>query len=177
MPKQRMRLPVIAFLELQIYEPFNHLSIMSGDFANKVSEILRKLREFPAILPEIVKGEGLQFISDNFKKGGFEASPGQLQKWPARKPIKGKKGKQSNSRALLVKSGQLRRSWDQETHNQTTQTIFQSSRPYAETHNEGGNAGRGSGFSMPQRQMIGPSKELDARIEAKIDREVDKLFN
>lgn len=151
---------------------------MTGDdFAKKMNEVWEKLKEFPSKLPDIVKGEGLQFIADNFKKQGFENAPGQVQKWQDRKEPRDKKKKKRNNRSLLVDSGQLKRSWDKETHSGATDVTFMSSRPYAEVHNDGGRAGRGGGFTMPARQMIGDSKALQQRIEEKIDREVEKLLN
>jgi len=121
-------------------------------------------------LPGIVKVEGLQFIHDNFEKQGFEKSVGNVTKWQNRKPVKWKKAQQQNAgRAILVKKGNLQRSWDSNTVAGVGRVSFGSDKPYAEPHNEGSKV-------QPQRQMIGESAALDARIEGKITRLMDGVF-
>lgn len=48
--------------------------------------------------------------------------------------------------------------------------------PYAQVHNEGGRAGRGAGFDMPQRQFMGEAAELEARLTKRIDNYLKGLF-
>lgn len=48
--------------------------------------------------------------------------------------------------------------------------------PYAQVHNEGGRAGRGAGFDMPQRQFMGDAAELEARLTKRIDNYLKGLF-
>lgn len=127
-------------------------------------------------LPRIVKREGLQFISDNFAKEGFQKGA-STDKWKKRKPPKSRKEQRRQGRNILVDRGHLRRSWDQDSKSKPGKVIFESNLPYAEVHNEGGKAGRGSGFTMPQRQMIGPSKKLDDMINKKVDKIMDKILN
>ncbi len=54
--------------------------------------------------------------------------------------------------------------------------VFSTDKVYAQVHNEGGKAGRGSGFTMPKREFMGKSKALDKKIEAKIDKMVDNII-
>jgi phage gpG-like protein len=57
--------------------------------------------------------------------------------------------------------------------------IITSDKPYAQIHNEGGEAkifGK-KVYRMPKRQFIGPSYELDEKILKKIDYEIMKIFN
>ncbi len=49
-------------------------------------------------------------------------------------------------------------------------------KPYAQVHNDGLRAGRPPGFTMPQRQFIGPSEKLEQKIQAKFEKEIDKLI-
>jgi phage gpG-like protein len=52
-------------------------------------------------------------------------------------------------------------------------------KPYAAIHNEGGTIrvfGRGSA-TLPARQFVGESIELDEKIEKETDRKLDQLFN
>ena len=48
---------------------------------------------------------------------------------------------------------------------------------YAAVHNFGLRAGRGAGFTMPQRQFIGDNKELQKKIEEQINNKLEKIFN
>jgi phage gpG-like protein len=130
-------------------------------------------REFPILvakIPQVIRVEGLQFIADNFRNQGFEKSPGNVDKWK-------KKAKADSKKPVLIgekRGGALRRSWQGQAT--TSQAIFSSNKPYAGVHNEGLKAGRPPGFTMPVRQMIGPSAELNARIEAKLDKLMDSLI-
>lgn len=143
---------------------------MSQDFKQWLKSISPELKQVLKRLPGIVKVEGLEFIHDNFEQQGFEKTPGNLDKWKPRKPVKWKKAEQRNQgRAILVKTGNLQRSWDSNSKAGITRVEFASDKPYAEPHNEGSKV-------HPQRQMIGDSAALDARVEAKITRMMDELF-
>ncbi|PKQ69382.1 hypothetical protein BZG01_00140 [Labilibaculum manganireducens] len=149
-------------------------------FQQKIRSLQTRIPKMVRRLPGIAKVEGLDFIHDNFKNKGFEVAPGKRNKWKSRKRstlgkyTKGKsKGKQN---AMLIKSGKLRRSWDNETTSTNTQVAFTSSFPHAAVHNEGLKAGKPPGFTMPQRQMIGPSSALDKRIENKLDKLEKDIF-
>lgn len=148
---------------------------MNNDFKIKIEEITRQLPAVLRRIPGIVKIEGLQFIHDNFQKEGFQGGKGGLKKWPKRKETKYTK-KKNKGRSLLIDSGALRRSWDQETTEGPDRVSFTSSLPYAEPHNEGSRAGRGSGFNMPERRMIGESQALDGMVEAKLNKLMDNLL-
>ena len=140
------------------------------DFKQFLKNITPALQQALKRLPGIVKVEGLEFIHDNFSKQGFQSSPGKLDKWAKRKVVKWKKQEQKNQgRAILVKTGNLQRSWDTNTVAGTSRVVFASDKPYAEPHNEGSKI-------QPQRQMIGDSAALDARIEAKITSLMDSVF-
>ena len=147
---------------------------MSSDFKQFLKSISPQLQQVLKRLPGIVKVEGLQFIHDNFEKQGFEKSVGNVSKWQNRKLVKWKKAEQRNAgRAILVKTGNLQRSWDSNTtasgNGNIGRVVFGSDKPYAEPHNEGSKV-------HPQRQMIGESAALDARIEGKITRLMDGVF-
>lgn len=160
------------------------------DFKQWLKSISPELKETLEKIPEIIKVEGLDFIHDNFDNQGFETTPGNYDKWQQRKPPqvykKGVSGKKSSrlvytkagrkyakdinkNRAILVQRGSLRRSWDRKTTQKKWRIEFTSDKVYAEPHNEGSKV-------HPQRQMIGDSAALDARVEAKITRMMDELF-
>lgn len=145
---------------------------MNNAFFNKINEIRTRLPQVVRRLPGIAKVEGLRFISDNFQKEGFEHKKGQYSAWKT-------KDKKDARKKILVgekRGGSLKRSWQQGTEAKETKVEFTSQLPYAGVHNEGLQAGRPPGFIMPQRQMIGPSDALDARIEKKFDQVVNDIF-
>ncbi len=145
---------------------------MNQAFINKLNSLVQQVPELVRRLPGIVKVEGLRFISDNFEKEGFEDKPGSWTPWKKKE----KKGAAKKTLMGEKRGGSLRRSWQQQTGISGTAVEFTSQLPYAGVHNEGLQAGRPPGFTMPQRQMIGDSAGLDARVEQKFDREFDKLF-
>lgn len=144
---------------------------MNNDFSAKMAEIRAKLPDLIKRLPGVAKVEGLRFIADNFAKEGFETKTGSYDTWKKKKDQQGKKTLMGNKRG-----GSLKRSWQKSTTSSESQVEFTSQLPYAEVHNEGLKAGRPPGFTMPQRQMIGPSAALDARIEKKFDEMAKQVF-
>jgi len=141
-----------------------------NDFQQKIRQIKSKIPVIIKRLPGIAKVEGLKFIKDNFKHQGFEEKTGQYNNW-----VKKKKGK----KATLIgekRGGAMMRSWEGESQANESQTVFQSSLPYTEVHNDGLQAGKPPGFTMSQRPMIGPSEALNMRIEAKFDRMAEEIF-
>jgi hypothetical protein len=141
-----------------------------SDFKQWLKTISPELKQVLKRLPGIIKVEGLDFIHDNFEQQGFEKTTGNYDKWKPRKPVKWKKAEQRNQgRAILVKTGNLQRSWDSNSKAGIARVEFASDKPYAEPHNEGSKV-------HPQRQMIGDSAALDARVEAKINRLMNSIF-
>jgi phage gpG-like protein len=144
---------------------------MNNDFINKLAEIRARIPDMIKRLPGIAKVEGLRFIADNFAKEGFETKTGSYDSWKKKKKQEGKKTLMGNKRG-----GSLKRSWQQESKATGETVEFTSSLPYAAVHNEGLQAGRPPGFTMTQRQMIGPSDALNARIEKKFDEMAKSIF-
>jgi phage gpG-like protein len=142
---------------------------MNEEFLNKLTQIQRTLPEVLRRVPEIARVEGLRFVADNFKSQGFETKTGVYDKW------KQKKGRAQKPNLIGEKrGGAMRRSWQGEA--EPNRTVFSSNMIYTGVHNDGLRAGRGSGFDMPMRRMIGPSDALDKRIERKLDELMDKTF-
>lgn len=97
-------------------------------------------------------------------RSGFEAGGGKTDDskggWIARK----KKDK-GGRRGILIKSGKLRRDIKQRMatfHNIEVGTS-NITIDYADVHNSGLRSGRGKGFTMPKREFIGKSKQLEAQ--------------
>jgi phage gpG-like protein len=93
---------------------------------------------------------------------GFEQGGGQTDAskggWAARK-----KSEKGGRRGILIKSGTLRRDVKQRMAIFSRIEVSTSSitQDYADVHNSGLRSGRGKGFTMPQREFIGKSKELE----------------
>ncbi|MEG2599665.1 MAG: phage virion morphogenesis protein [Muribaculaceae bacterium] len=108
----------------------------------------------------------------NFRKGGF-VNDG-LQAWTPAKRIGRAKGAQGGHKTLM--SGRMHL-YDS-THHRTepATAIIYNDCEYAAVHNEGLHAGRGGGFTMPKRQFIGESKELNDKVVKIIDKEITKIL-
>jgi phage gpG-like protein len=161
---------------------------LGKDLANQ-ARLVQKLAT--GDLQRIIGVEGLNHFQASWQKQGWEDQG--VRKWESRKePLKKfkKKGGQLASykkwraknakRAILIShrtdtaGGHLKDSISYRIAG--TRVIFYTDKPYARVHNEGGKAGRGSGFVMKQRQFMGKSYRLDMNIKAKLDREMDKIF-
>lgn len=138
----------------------------------KPQEFFRKLKaQLPQIenriANDIIAVEAEAFHAKNFRDEAFTDTA--TIKWPARK-------KKEKGRALLVKTGALRRA-ALKGRVQGDTVAFIVPLNYAEVHNEGGRSGPGAGFKMPKRKFIGESEYLNKRIEDKAKRFLDQYLN
>jgi phage gpG-like protein len=128
---------------------------------------LRKIRDQAGVL-------AVNHTKKAFRDQGFTDS--SIEPWKNRKAPKGKNAnKKSSKRAILVKSGLLKRSV-RVTRSTGTDIAIGSDLPYAQVHNEGLRAGRGKGFIMPKRQFIGDSLLLENQIAIMAEKEILNLF-
>lgn len=112
-------------------------------------------------------------------RSGFETVKGggktddSLNGWDERK-----KTEKGPRRGILIKSGVLRRDVKQRmaTFSRTIVGTSSITQDYADVHNSGLRSGRGSGFMMPKREFIGPSKVLEARNVKMIKEELKDLL-
>ena len=120
------------------------------------------------------------FFVENFRKQGFDDK--SVQKWKPRKrtTYKTKSGKvvDDTTRAILVKTGDLRRSIIRVPNRSALNVKIQTDLPYAKVHNEGlmGKAFGKHPFKMPKRQFIGDSYNLNEKVKAVIVKRLDKVF-
>jgi len=152
----------------------------------------QKLREkITEVLPDIIAVEGKKHFEQSFDNQGFTDK--SIRKWKRRR-FGGQRNKKrggrtkayseflrkDKGRAILVSHQADKKGPHLKDSIRATKTkkqvIFSTDKPYAQVHNEGGHAGRGAGFEMPQRQFMGPSEELNKKIERKITREMDEFF-
>lgn len=130
---------------------------------NNAAAFFRKLqRDLPQLKRQIAQTviavEAENFHAENFRKEGFTDQA--FKPWPPRKKS------ESPRRALLVKTGALKgHALKGRVRGSGVDFVFPLD--YMRVHNEGGKAGRGKGFTMPQRQYIGRSAELERRIKRK----------
>jgi phage gpG-like protein len=142
-------------------------------------------------LSRVIRQEALNHFEMSWSKQGFTDQ--NLQLWPSRKPPErqfNKDGTRSKSfikwqnqntgRAILVghrtKVSGIHLKDSLKGNIDNKRIIISTDKPYAQVHNEGGKAGRGKGFIMPQRQFMGPSRILDINIKTKFDNIMNKLF-
>ncbi len=105
----------------------------------------------------------------NFKRQGFMDR--SLHRWKGRK-------KPDPGRAILVKSGTLRRSIRRISTSAKRVKVGSVGKAsvYAGVHNAGLRSGRGAGFQMPKRQFLGPSATTNKRITNLMRKTLNKGF-
>ena len=112
------------------------------------------------------------FFVESFRKQGFDDKT--VQKWKPRKrtTYKTKSGKvvDDTTRAILVKTGDLRRSIIRNPANRAALTVkISTDLVYAARHNNGLK-------NMPKRQFMGDSYNLNEKVKAVIVKRLDKVF-
>lgn len=111
----------------------------------------------------LIGNEAKNFFVASFRKQGFDDR--NVQPWKPRK----KEGKRKG-RAILVDSGDLRRSIVREPVNKTQLSVkISTDLPYAKVHNEGTS-------KMPKRQFMGDSYKLNEMCKKIIISQLDKIF-
>lgn len=114
-----------------------------------------------------------KFVKNNFRQGGFVNNG--LQPWSPSKRIGKVKGARGQYKTLMSGRNHLYSSTGHRIEPATA--IVYNDCEYADVHNSGLKAGRGAGFTMPKRQFIGESAELNQIAEQIIDTEIFKIIN
>jgi phage gpG-like protein len=120
----------------------------------------------------VIGNEAKNHFVNSFRLQGFEDKT--VEKWKPRK----KQDKRAG-RAILVKSGDLRRSIRREPVNKAAMKVtIATDLVYARIHNEGlmGKAWGKAPFKMPKRQFIGGSYVLNTKVKKTITKSLDRLF-
>lgn len=146
------------------------------DFEIKLN---RLCEEFPSVinhaLPVVIGKKAVDFYEEGFQNEGFTDQ--SLVTWQEVKrreePVaKGAKGRRP---ILTGDTKDLGRSIQAEEG--TAEVKIRSDKSYASAHNEGTtNAGRNNSTTIPQRQFIGESQELNRQIEEEIERKLGELL-
>lgn len=104
---------------------------MSKQFPHPFGDLAAKYRAYRKKLPAVASAIAVSQFKNNFKAQGLVVAPGKVEKWAPRKGIQ-----KGASRAILIKSGRLRRSMRPSPTYQYARVV--SSAPYAAIHNQGG---------------------------------------
>ncbi len=144
---------------------------------NEAAKIIKDMEKSAKAISEMVDVMGVMAINHykkSFINGGFTDET--LQLWKHRKrEDRGRYAKNAGSRAVLVKTGKLKRSLVAKKFGRYAVRIT-SNVNYANVHNEGLRAGRGKGFTMPKRQFVGYSGMLSAKIELRLRNKIQRIF-
>ena len=125
-------------------------------------EKLNGLRIDMQAIAELAAATGVSYFKGAFRKKAFDGKP-----WaPAKIDQAGKRRRGS----LMVDSAALMNSVRiaETSPGRVVWAAGSEKVPYAQVHNEGGRAGRGTGFDMPQRQFMGDAEELTANIDKRL---------
>lgn len=144
---------------------FNNAKILQ-DAQNKVAKAVEET--------VIIMGV---YATNHYKKsfvdGGFTDET--LELWKPRKRTE--RSRQGNRGVLigLGGGGGLKNSIKALRRGRFEQVI-RSNKVYANVHNEGLRAGRGKGFIMPKRKIVGYSGVLSRKIENKLNSKIRAIF-
>ena len=143
---------------------------MKFNEARKIAQAISQFDYSIGLMQNDIGQIALNHFTKSFRDQGFTDE--SLQAWKPRKRVR---GRNDEGRAILVKTGALRRSL-RKTNIGKYRVRISSNLPYSRVHNDGLRAGRGKGFTMPKRQFAGKSATMDRKIRNKIHRRIRKIF-
>jgi phage gpG-like protein len=144
--------------------------------AKKIVAKMNEAKKEIENLVTIMGTEALNHFTKSFRDQGFTDT--SLKKWDARKKetdTRGRKDRNRSSRAILVRTGELRRSLQKRNLGRYS-VVIKSDKIYANVHNEGLRSGRGGGFTMKKRQFVGYSEVLNRRLQQRINMRLNRIF-
>lgn len=153
---------------------------MANNNAQQLYKLQQALQKTLEQFVTVMEVEAKNHFVNSFRNQGFTDE--SLKKWQPRKGeiiggIAKLRSSEKGSRAILIKSGDLRRSIKVFSRTKDSVTLG-SDLPYAKIHNEGG-LGRAFGrhkFLMPKRQFIGYSGQLNRKLIEKLKLRINKVF-
>ena len=133
-------------------------------------QVIKKLEQAKSSLPKVLANDTKKFFLASWQKQGWD--DGGVKAWA---PRKYNKNKRSAGRAILVKSGALRRAVNASLKSATFDSIrFVVDSPYAKVHNDG--LPMRNGKPIQRRQSVGDSASLRKIQKEKIQKSIDKIF-
>lgn len=149
-----------------------------SEFAKHLLDISEEVEQFINDDAPVIMGKtAVDFYKEGFENEGF--TDGGLHKWKEvkRRQDSKVKGAWATRKILTGDTGDLGMSIDYKDAADGEVTVF-SDKPYAEAHNEGtANAGRSRNVTIPKRQFIGDSQELDQEILSELERKAGEILN
>ncbi len=150
---------------------------------NQAAKLIKQQKQLQKTLLDFVtvmEVEAKNHYVMSFRNQGFTNE--SLVRWLQRRGeitggIAKLRGTERGSRAILIKTGDLRRSIKVFRRTKDSVTLG-SDLVYAKIHNDGlyGNAWGKHRFKMPQRQFIGYSGVLNRKLIQKLQLRVDRIF-
>ena len=140
---------------------------IKGEFNIKTKADFNVLtRKLPILLANQIE----RHFELGFRQGGGQTDESRGG-WKPRKAA-------DKGRGILIKSGTLRKDVRQREARFASIRVGTSgiTQRYADVHNSGLRSGRGKGFTMPQREFIGKSKDLEKKNEKIIARELKRML-
>lgn len=114
--------------------------------------------------PVIMGKEAVDFFQEGFQNEGFTDASLEPWKEVKRRQDPKVKGARASRKILTGDTGDLGMSIESEVIG-NGETEIKSDKPYSQAQNEGtDNAGRNRNVTIPKRQFIGDSQELDKRV-------------
>jgi phage gpG-like protein len=147
--------------------------------ARKIQMAQVKLQKSLTAFITVMGTDAKNHFVKSFRNQGFEDQT--IQRWQPRKrtSYRTSNGRvvDDTNRAILVKSGDLRRSVRVISKRYHSITLG-SDLPYAQIHNDGlmGKAYGKYPFKMPKRQFIGHSRKLIDQLRMKLDKRIQNVF-
>jgi phage gpG-like protein len=136
---------------------------MNDNFSVPIAQLQKRFKSVLLRLPILAGNEAVNFVLDNFRKGGFLGH--SFQPWRKRKnPNKWGQKPKRDGRALLVDTGRLRRSIRITKLNADSVTIG-TDVPYAKAHNEGLNIGQIQTVKAHTRKKMGVATISSIKIK------------
>lgn len=152
---------------------------------NPFKNILSQYKRLRSKLPNMATEIAINEFKDNFVRGGYRTNTGVV-KWKERKHDK-------SSRAILVKSGRMRRDFANRSNRNYAKAVNKS--PYGKVHNDGlplrGNKLIQQGFTkngkpkfvrtgqqakMPERPFMKHNKHIEDEMEKEYFKSVDVIL-
>lgn len=127
-------------------------------------------------LPVVMGVTAVDFFKENFQNEGFTDASNVPWQEVKRRQDPNVRGARATRKILTGDTGDLGESIEHQ-HTAPGETTIRSDKPYADAHNSGTTtAGRNHNVTIPQRQLIGESEQLDKLIEEEIESKLGNIF-
>lgn len=139
-------------------------------------KILQALNQFNSELNNMVVDMGniaYNQTMESFRNQGYTDET--LVKWKQRKRSERGRGVRGVLIGQATGTSGLRASYRKLRRSKLSISII-NNKVYSGVHNEGLKAGRGKGFKMPERRMIGDSAIMRRKIESKLNQRIRKIW-